>query len=221
MAAVVVIVDVLRFTTAASVAVARNAMVFPYPSRDDGAAYAAAHDAVLAGRREDGNLSLSPVALDGIEPGTRLVLPSPNGSALAFAAHALGVGVVLAGSLRNATAVGRAAVVASEGGTIAVIAAGEHDRAGHLRMAVEDLTGGGAVIAGAVAAGARPSDAAQGALETFATAAPDLPGWLGACASGRELIGWGWDDDVAFAAEHDVTTVVPVLRAGAFVPLES
>ena len=87
-ARVVVIVDVLRFTTAVSVAVGRGAEVLPYVwgSGDAAAAYARRHGAELAGRREQGDWSLSPTDLLDLPGGTHLVLPSPNGSALAFGA---------------------------------------------------------------------------------------------------------------------------------------
>src|ERR1700712_1919176 len=63
-AEVVVIVDVLRFTTAVCAAVESGATVLPYRWADGGAeAYAADHDAALAGRREDGSPSLSPTDL--------------------------------------------------------------------------------------------------------------------------------------------------------------
>jgi 2-phosphosulfolactate phosphatase len=64
--------------------------------------------------------SLSPVSLLDVPPGTRLVLPSPNGSAVAAAiAHA--VPVVLAGCLRNAAAVARVAREAGGDGPVAVV----------------------------------------------------------------------------------------------------
>ncbi|MEM7272602.1 MAG: hypothetical protein AAF547_05930, partial [Actinomycetota bacterium] len=78
----VVIVDVLSFSTAVDVALGRGAVILPYRWHDgteDG--YAAANDAVVASKTAaPGRLSLRPSSLTGIEPGTRLVLPSPNGS---------------------------------------------------------------------------------------------------------------------------------------------
>jgi MFS family permease len=60
-----------------------------------------------------------------------------------------------------------------------------------------------------------------GVMETpafRAAADDDLHGWLRASASGRELITrWGYDDDVAAAAAHDVSDAVPELVEGAFV----
>lgn len=222
-AEVVVIIDVLRFTTAVCAAVESGATVLPYRWADDGAAaFAADRNAVLADRREDGELSLSPTALLTLEPGTRLVLPSPNGSALAQAAGER-VRHVIAGCIRNATAVARAARVLAGAGSIALIAAGErwHGASGPLRAAVEDLLGAGAILAALDPAasisspGCSPEAAA--ARAAFVAARPRLYESLAACASGRELIQRGWADDIATAAALDVTTAVPLLTADGFV----
>lgn len=224
--AVVVVVDVLRFTTAVCCALESGAGVLPYRWADDGAAaYARANDAVLAGRRYLGEISLSPTDLLTVERGTRIVLPSPNGSALAFAAREMGVPHVLAGCIRNASATARAALALAAGGPISVIAAGERwgSAAGPLRPAVEDQLGAGAVLAAidpsaAVTAPCCSPEAAA-ARAAFVAARPGLFDALAQSASGRELLGRGWDDDVATAAAHDVSTVVCRLTASEFVPL--
>jgi 2-phosphosulfolactate phosphatase len=224
----VVVVDVLRFTSAVSVAVGRGAEVLPYmwDMGDAARAYAAGHKAELAGHRELGAWSLSPAELGGIPPGSRLVLPSPNGSALSFAAAEEGNGdgdgapVVLAGCLRNAGAV--AAVAAATGGPIAVIPAGERwgGSLGPLRPAVEDLLGAGAVLAAMIehcdCDPASASVEARAAATLFTAARDDLAGWLAQSASGRELAAWGFDDDVAAAARLDAEAVAPVLDDRAF-----
>src|SRR5688572_5117237 len=139
---VIVIVDVLSFSTCVSVAVERDAVVYPYRFKDVTAGpYAASVGAVLAGSREAGGYSLSPASLREIPAGTKLVLPSPNGATLTLLA---GDAPVLAGCLRNAAAV--AACAATFGGPIGVIPAGERWPDGTLRPAVEDLIGAGAVI---------------------------------------------------------------------------
>jgi 2-phosphosulfolactate phosphatase len=222
---VVVIVDVLRFTTAVSAAIESGLVVLPYRWADDGAhAYAAEHGASLAGRREDGALSLSPTDLLTAPSGIRLVLPSPNGSTLAFVARERGAAHVLAGSLRNATATAALARrLAGPTGSVAVIAAGErwHDATGPLRPAVEDLIGAGAVLAALDPSGAITapccSPEALAARAAFAAARPRLHDVLVDTASGRELMQRGWADDVATAAALDVTDRVPVLRGDEFV----
>jgi 2-phosphosulfolactate phosphatase len=192
---VLVVVDVLRFSTAVEVAVAGGARVAPRPWPSPGSGLA----------------SLSPVSMLGVRPGTLVELASPNGAALSLAAAGAGA-VVLAGCLRNASAV--AAAARGLGGPVGVVAAGERwDEGGGIRPAVEDLLGAGAVLR---ALGGRPSPEARAAVAAFADAAPDLPAVLAACASGRELAAKGHAADLPLAADHDVSRVVPVLRDGAF-----
>jgi len=218
----VVIVDVLRFTTAVSVAMGRRATVLPYvwAAGDAAAAHARRHGAELAGRRENGGWSLSPTDLLALPDGTRLVLPSPNGSALAFGAvDEAPDALVLAGCLRNARAVG--GLAAARPGPVAVVAAGErwHGDLGPVRPAVEDLVGAGAVLHHVVAGrttGVTVSPEARAATAAFADARTDLGAWLAATASGRELAARGWADDVATAAVLDAEAVVPVLDGAAF-----
>jgi 2-phosphosulfolactate phosphatase len=219
---VVVIVDVLRFSSAVSAVVESGSIVLPYPWNDETAAqqFAIEHDAVLAGMRENGGLSLSPTDLLTMMPSTRLVLPSPNGATLAFAARDSGANHVLAGCLRNASATAAYARGSLHAQSVAVIAAGERWGDGPLRPAVEDLLGAGAVLAALDPSGAVGgpccSPEARAARAAFADMRPRLFEALCASASGRELIARGWEDDVATSAAHDVTTVVAELIDGAF-----
>ncbi|MDX3235721.1 2-phosphosulfolactate phosphatase [Streptomyces sp. ME03-5709C] len=221
--ACLVVVDVLSFTTAVTVAVEAGTAVHPYAWRDaTAAAYARRVGARLAvGRREvtgRSPWSLSPAALRRAPFTPRLVLPSPNGSAIAAAA---GESVtVVAASLRNATAVG--AWLARQGygvrdRPVAVIAAGERRADGTLRPALEDLLGAGAVVAALRehAPAVTPSPEAAAAAAAFA-GTPDPAAAVTACASGRELTGGGFPEDVTVATELDTAGVVPVLFEGAF-----
>lgn len=221
---VAVVVDVLSFTTAVTVAVENGIRVLPYRWRDASAtSYAEARDAVLAlGRsigERTGQVSLSPRSIAHAEGIERLVLPSPNGSTIAATLAERGA-VVVAGSLRNAAAVAAWLAPRLAGGaTVAVVAGGERWPDDSLRPAVEDLWGAGAVISGLLRGGAR--DASPEAV-TAATAhdavAAELSTQLAATASGRELVAAGFAADVAMAAERDVTSVVPVLGDDGFGP---
>jgi len=214
-----VLVDVLRFTTAVCAAVEAGATVLPYRWADDGAAeFAGANDAVLAGLREHGGPSLSPTDLLRLAPGTRLVLPSPNGSTIARRL-ASGTTTCVAACLRNAEAVadwldGRFPHPAR----VAVVAAGERWPDDSLRPAVEDLWGAGAVLS-ALAAGGRPgfSPEARAARATYEAIGTDLAAALHDCAGGQELDALGFGADVDVAAEVGASSVVPVLRDGVFV----
>jgi 2-phosphosulfolactate phosphatase len=178
------------------------------------------HDALLArGRREGlrrGEVSLSPASFDDTaalaEEVGRVVLPSPNGSTIAFALAESGVQVVGA-CLRNANAVAR--WLAGVEGPVSVVAAGERWPDGSLRPAVEDLWGAGAVLARLDLADASPE--AHTAAAAYAAVAWRVGELLPDCDSGRELVAAGFEQDVEIAAATDASTVVPVLADEAFV----
>lgn len=77
---IVVMIDVLSFCTCVDVVCGRGGIVYPYRMLDETAAlYAREKGALLAGKRGD-PVSLSPACLATIPAGSKLVLPSPNGS---------------------------------------------------------------------------------------------------------------------------------------------
>jgi 2-phosphosulfolactate phosphatase len=213
LADVVVIVDVLSFSTCVDVAVSRGAGIFPYRWKDQNAPeYAVQCGAELAGRRgEPGKFSLSCASMFNAVTGSKIVLPSPNGSALTMEAADLGR-IVLSGCFRNCRAVAQYAQ--AHGKTIAVIPAGERWPDASLRPAAEDFAAAGAIIAN-LRGTASPE--ASVALATWNGIKNDLAAFLESCASGRELIERGFAEDVAIAAKLDTSATVPVLRQSAFV----
>ncbi len=208
---VVIIVDVLSFSTSVSVAVERGAVVYPYAGpRDELPAFAESVDAEIADKRGSGTrYSLSPSSLAAVPAGMRLVLPSPNGSTLSLQT---GSTATFAGCLRNARAVAQAAMQA--GTRIAVIPAGERWRAdGSLRPSFEDLVGAGAILSylrGSL------SPEATSAVSAYERAANQLEEMLFACGSGRELIDGGSRSDVRLAAELNLGQCAPRLVSGAY-----
>ncbi len=211
---VVVIVDVLSFSTCVEIATARGAVIFPYAWRDETAAvYAREKQARLAGSRSrfEKDYSLSPTSLLGIPSGTRLVLPSPNGSTLTQSAapHA----VTLAGCLRNCRAVAQCAQ--RLGKTVTVIACGERWGVDHsLRPALEDWIGAGAILQ--YVSGTR-SPEAQAAVTVFRQFQDNLRHTIASCASGRELIERGFAQDVDLAVDMNVSACIPMLTDEGFV----
>ena len=207
---VVIIVDVLSFSSAVSIATARGAIVYPFRGKGNEAdSFARSVGAELASMRGEAGYTLSPVSLLDIPAKTRLVLPSPNGSALTLAASER---PTLAGCLRNARAVARTAVTL--GKRIAIVPCGERWKEDHtLRPAIEDLIGAGAIIRhlpGSL------SPEAQTAVATFERFAEDLHGTLSRCSSGKELIARGHAEDIRQIALLDATDTAPLLRDGAY-----
>lgn len=219
--ACLVIVDVLSFTTSVTVAVEAGTRVFPYPWPDDTAVgFADEKQAALAVGRTAANAaspwSLSPAALRRAPFTPRLVLPSPNGSAIAAAAD--GVAVV-AGCLRNAAATGR--WLSQQGwGTVerpvAVIAAGERWPDNTLRPALEDLLGAGAIIAALHEHHAGPLSPEAFAAQACYHATHDVASMVASCSSGQELTHGGFVDDITIASEINVCDTVAVLTDAAF-----
>ncbi|HEY3734792.1 MAG TPA: 2-phosphosulfolactate phosphatase [Streptosporangiaceae bacterium] len=215
-----VIVDVLSFSTAVTIAVGRGTMIYPHSWPSPGIeAFAAARDAALAVPRHqaspDRPWSLSPASLLRTPLPRRLVLPSPNGSAIAAATSS---GRVLAGCLRNATAIARWLEHHGYGTPrrpAAVIAAGERWPRGELRPALEDQLGAGAIIAALTPDKARTAEAA--AAEALWNACRHRASeFLSTCVSGQELTQAGYASDVTLAVEHDVQDTVPLLIGSAF-----
>jgi 2-phosphosulfolactate phosphatase len=207
---VVVIVDTLCFSTCVDVATARGASVFPYHWKDYSAEqFAARIGAELARSRRTGGLSLSPPSLLRIAPGTKLVLPSPNGATLSVMT---GKTPTFAGCLRNATSVARAAM--QVGKHISVIPAGERWPDGSLRPALEDWLGAGAIIehlSGTL------SPEARAARDAYRSTLPDLAAQLHACHSGQELTRMGFRKDVEEASKLQASASAPRLVEGAYV----
>jgi 2-phosphosulfolactate phosphatase len=209
---VVVIVDVLSFSTCVEIATNNGAIVFPYRWQDESAIdYAKSMNAELASRQRTSNkgYSLAPSSMTNISAGTRLVLPSPNGASLTLRT---GQTPTLAGCLRNCEAV--ANYVQSYGSKISVIPAGEKWEDGTLRPAIEDLVGAGAILS---YLNGRQSPEAEVAVAAFSSVKDNLLAVLRRCSSGKELIARGFTADVELAAAINTSGCVPLLRHNAYV----
>lgn len=182
-------------------------------------------------------LRFSSTVIDAVVSGTEVVLADAEGwsrNGAAVAAAAAPDATVLIGGVRNASAVARAVQTLQERRqartSVAIIAAGEADAEGTLRFAVEDQLGAGAIVLALSDRGIDHTapDAAV-AAEGFRALRGALRHMIGASGSGRELAG-GVEATTRIeaaglvptsttdAAALDAVDVVPVLRAGAFVP---
>lgn len=205
-----VVVDILRFSTAVETGLSHGLVVeperWPMP-RSSGPA----RDAFVADGSVPGGPSLSPASLLLLPPGARVVLPSLNGATCARAASDIGA-LVVAGSLRNASAVAR--YVARAPFPVGVIAAGDLAADGTMRPAVEDILGAAAILRGLP--GTRSPEAAV-AEAGFASEPLAL---VRESASARQLASVGHVEDAEWAGQLDVSTCVPVLSGDHFVEAE-
>jgi 2-phosphosulfolactate phosphatase len=209
---VIVVCDVLSFSTTVTIAAAAGVRIRPHPWKDESAAALAARvDALLAGPRGS-DISLSPVSMRGLARGSVVVLPSPNGAMCSLTA-AEGGAMVIAGCLRNAAAVAR--WCEARGLDVGLVSAGEQWPDGTMRPAYEDWVGAG-LIAAHLAAHAELSPEAGAAMLAAHQRQP-----LAGVASGAELTGAGFGEDVVIADEADVDDIVPMLVDGQFVAVDA
>ena len=216
--AAVVVVDVLSFTTTAAIAASFATEVLPCVSDEDASRLAASTGAQLAVPRHEADAdhpwSLSPASITGAVPGGRLVLPSPNGSAISAELRVSGM-PVLAACLRNAGAVASWLVDRDLGrprAPVAVIAAGERWADGSLRPAIEDLFAAGLVLDELVRAGGNASAETSAAVASVLGLPPArLADLVRASTSGTELRVAGYAEDVEIAVAIGTDDVVPVM----------
>ncbi|MFI9503533.1 2-phosphosulfolactate phosphatase [Nocardia sp. NPDC052566] len=217
---VLIVVDVLSFSTSVDIAVGRGGRVLPIPLRhnDPRAAIEAERaGAVLAAAKYEPGWSLSPSSLLELPANTLLALPSPNGATLSARAAEFDTRVI-AGSLRNASAVAEAAVDLAGDLPIGVIAAGERWGVveGPLRPSIEDYLGAGAIAAALLDHRDGGSPEARLAATAFRAAGRELPRLVAEAISGQELADAGLAADVRLAAELDASIAVPVLVDGIY-----
>ena len=217
---VLVVIDVLRFSTATVTAVQHGGIVYPCAWSDDPEAYAERIGAEAAVRRPGetakSRFSLSPRTFEAIEPGTRVVLASPNGATCSRYGSA--VPHLLVGGLVNARAVaGAVAEILFDRPDldVTILACGERWREpnedGELRFAIEDYLGAGAILSALPTTFTRSPEA--GICErAFLASRGDLRQILWESGSGRELREMGYPQDVEHAARLDVYDAVPVMQ---------
>lgn len=202
---VLIIVDVLSFTTSVDMIVGQGGRV----------TLRAASPQATGLRR--------PSALKSVQPGQEFTMTSPNGGRLCE--RAAKQALVMAGCLRNAAAVADKAIDLADRGPIGVVPAGEQwgvsmrtgKFEGRMRVAIEDYLGAGSIVSELLALGYSPaSPEAALAATTFRTAEPYLGDLLGGCGSGLELGEQGLSEDIAIAGQTNVSKATPQLVNGVF-----
>jgi 2-phosphosulfolactate phosphatase len=218
---VIVIVDVLRFSSCVAAAVDRGASVIPCAYGDEAAPLAerVGGRVAVAPPGTHAGFALVPTFTEA-HPGEAIVLRTLNGAECTLLAA--NAPHVFAGALLNASTVALAVDRILRGGgelNVTVVACGERRSAPESdddevnRFAIEDYLGAGAILA---AIGGDLSPEARVCAGAFERSRSEALNLLLDCASGRQLRLWGLEDDVRFAAQINVCSSVPVLRDGRY-----
>jgi 2-phosphosulfolactate phosphatase len=220
---IVMIVDVLSFSSTVVSALDKGAIIYPYPPNLDGKLYAESIGAeFILGRAEAARLdkpTLSPVSFNQEHNSKKYVLTSLNGSFCTWIASK--VPALLIGSLLNASSVAYAAnqIQKQTKANITVIPCGEQweDNKIHedtLRPAMEDYLGAGAILS--YLAG-KKSPEAELCTTAFLHAKHIIDEFIWDCGSGRELREKGFESDVTHCSRLNVYQTVPVLCRDHFI----
>ncbi|MDN3018391.1 2-phosphosulfolactate phosphatase [Paenibacillus sp. BSR1-1] len=219
---IVIIVDVLSFSSTVISALTNGAIIYPFPPNLDGKEYAEKIGAkYLLGRAEAARLSqpsLSPVSFNEHHHKKKFVLSSLNGAFCTWAASM--VPALLIGSILNAEAVASAAnqLRKQTRASITVIPCGEQwgdvqNNEDTLRPAIEDYLGAGAILNYLEG---KKSPEAEVCIYAFQHATPKLKELIWECGSGRELRGRGFEADVIHCSGLNAYQTVPILNIDHF-----
>ncbi|NJP38958.1 2-phosphosulfolactate phosphatase, partial [Alkalicoccus luteus] len=221
---VLIIVDVLSFSSTVVSGLNKGAIIYPYPPHLDGKAFASEIEAeYILGRTEAskiGKPTLSPVSFHKKEHmNKRYVLTSLNGAYCTWIAGE--VPALLIGSLLNASAVASIAnnIMQETNSNITVVPCGErwsdvkeYDDA--LRPAVEDYLGAGAILSYLPG---KKSVEAEVCIGAFTAVKHRLNEMIWDCGSGRELRNRGFSEDVKHCSKLNYYENVPLLKKDHFI----
>jgi 2-phosphosulfolactate phosphatase len=211
-----VIVDVLRFSSAVTTAVANGFRILPADTMATASSLAAVHGAAISGKTGIAQYSLSP--LDYLNPRVPedVILVSPNGAALARQVPTGSEGFVAC--LLNARTAGRllARISCRRNTGIVLVAAGEaaEDQEAdleHRRFAIEDYLGCGAILS------ELPLDLSEEAIvcrRAFMASQQDYRALIGNGVSGKYLSDRGQAYDLSHCVQLNICGVLPVIRDG-------
>lgn len=220
---IIIIVDVLSFSSTVVSALNYGAEIYPYPPNLDGNDYAQKISAeYILGRAEAakaGKPTLSPVSFNEEHTNKKYVLTSLNGAFCTWIASK--VPALLIGSLLNASSVAAVAnqLILQMNASVTVIPCGELWSNGKgdedtLRPAIEDYLGAGAILSYLEG---EKSPEAEVCIGAFHQTKLKLEALIWDCGSGRELRERGFGADVKHCSRLNVYQTVPILKSDHFV----
>jgi 2-phosphosulfolactate phosphatase len=210
---IIIIVDVLSFSSAVVTAAHYGAKIFPSFDYESAYLFAEQTGGTVALKRDEayGGPSLSPLSYGPSDKGRHYILPSPNGSACASSLSGKG-NTLLCGSLINAESAAEKAMEIKDERSITVIACGEQwtdvtASENSLRPCLEDYLGAGAILS--FLHGSKSPEASVCNF-SFLSVREKLEDLIWDCGSGRELRKKGYEEDVTYCSRLNLYNTVPV-----------
>jgi 2-phosphosulfolactate phosphatase len=208
---IVVIVDVLRFSTTVSTAIANGFTIVPCATR--------AEAEEMSGKTGVTRYSLSPLDYMNPKNPEEVILVSPNGAACAKALWKDTLGFI--GCFLNAGSLARVLndIASTLAKDVALIAAGEvrEDQENDLRtrrFSIEDFLGCGFILS---VLKMRLTAEADLCMRAFDASRRDYTALIRNSLSGQYLINRRYGDDITHAVQRNIYGIVPVVERGRFV----
>lgn len=219
---IVILVDVLSFSSTVISALRYGAIIYPYPPHLDGKNYAETIGAeYILGRSEAakmGKPTLSPVSFNQAHSNKKYVLSSLNGAFCTWIASK--VPALLIGSLLNALSVATVAnrLRLQTEANITVVPCGEQwnnvrEFEDPLRPSIEDYLGAGAILSCLDGEKSPEAEVCIGAFQSVRDKVKEL---IWECGSGRELREKGFKEDVVHCSRLNIYQTVPILNKDHF-----
>lgn len=220
---VVIVVDVLRCTSAIVTALANGALDVKAVKTLSEARLLKSRNptSILAGERHgfppkgfDIGNSPREFSADRVR-GRRIIITTTSGTQAIN--NASGARIVLIGSFLNVTAAAETAwkISEDENSNLTIVMSGKQGR-----FSLEDMICAGAIINHWDSSMVEYSDATCAALLAYRNASADLLHHILMGNHAQELVKAGFKDDVLFCTELDKWSIVPVLREGSITILE-
>ncbi len=213
---IVIIVDVLRFSSTVATAIANGFTILPCGTKAEAEEISRHTGAPVSGKTGVAAYSLSPLDyLNPKNPG-EVILVSPNGAACARAAA--GEAPCFIGCFLNARALARVTggLAHDSARDVTLIAAGEvkEDQEDDLqvrRFAIEDYLGCGFIL---TELGMELSAEAELCRRAYEASKMDYAALVKASLSGQYLVQRGHEYDISHAVQRNIYEVIPVIRQG-------
>lgn len=215
---IIVVVDVLSFSSAITNAVHSGVIIYPFPRTGDINDYGKLVEAEVcilerSRARELGLPSLSATSFNESHKGKRYIVSSINGATCVKAANKNNL--VFVGCFLNISAVANVVnkIQKEKNLNITVIASGErwnsiNGEPKELRPSIEDYLGAGAILE--LIDGTK-SPEAKVCISAYQNSKSELSDLIADSSSGRELKAMEFPEDVEFCSRIDIFEEVPVL----------
>jgi 2-phosphosulfolactate phosphatase len=219
---IIVIVDVLRFSSTVCTAVANGFSVVAFSHPNKAARYSEESGTPMSGPTGNAKYSLSP--LDYLNPKApeEIALVSPNGAALVRMID--GTAKAFIGCFLNSRALGRYLAMLSRGANkgISLIAAGEaaegkYENLKQRRFAIEDYLGCGAILTELSMSKTAEATVCQRAFESCKH---DYVKLIGESLSGKYLSERGFGFDISHCVQRNLYDCIPAIQSGKIAPAE-